>query len=218
MKGNIVIRFRAHYIPLLIVSIIFCIIFYVLWKPNLSTIPFITYTSGYLSIILLAVSLLLGPVNLMMNHRNPISTYIRRDIGIFGGALGVIHSGVGLFMHFTGKPWLYFVEEVGGGFSIRVGNFGLANYTGLFGVLILILLIIISNDYFLGKLKSVKWKNLQRFTYPMFLLVIAHSIFYRLNAGKEDLIIYLYLPMFLVVFIFQVIGIWIKMNRKRITN
>ncbi|MDP4680420.1 MAG: hypothetical protein NWS46_08650, partial [Cyclobacteriaceae bacterium] len=85
---------------------------------------------------------------------------------------------------------------------------------GLFGGLILILLLIISNDYFLERLKAVKWKNLQRFTYPMFLLVIAHSIFYRLNANKEELIMYLYLPMFLVVLVFQLIGIWIKIKKR----
>jgi sulfoxide reductase heme-binding subunit YedZ len=199
---------------MLVLSIIFCLIFYIFWKPTLPVIPFITYTSGYLSIFLLAVSLLLGPINLILRRRNPISTYIRRDIGIFGAILGIIHSVVGLFMHFIGKPWLYFVKEVGDDLIIRFGNFGLANYTGLFGALILILLLIISNDYLLGKLKAVKWKNLQRFTYLMFLLVIAHSIFYRLNANKEDLIIFLYLPMFLIVLAFQLIGIWLKMSKR----
>tara|TARA_R110000850_G_scaffold96394_1_gene201566 strand:+ start:3617 stop:4087 length:471 start_codon:yes stop_codon:yes gene_type:complete len=146
----------------------------------------------------------------MLKLKNPISTNIRRDIGIFGGLLGLIHSVVGLFMHFTGRPWLYFVEEVEKGFAIRKGNFGLANYTGLLGAFILILLLVISNDYFLRKLKAAKWKNLQRFTYLMFVLVIAHSIFYRLNADKVDLIIYLYLPMFLTILVFQLIGIWLK--------
>jgi sulfoxide reductase heme-binding subunit YedZ len=214
MKNSIKNRFKTHYLPILVLSIIFCLIFYIFWKPTLPVIPFITYTSGYLSIFLLAVSLLLGPINIILRRKNPISTYIRRDIGIFGGILGIIHSVVGLFMHFIGKPWLYFVKEVGDDLVIRFGNFGLANYTGLFGALILILLLIISNDYFLGKLMAVKWKNLQRFTYLMFLLVIAHSIFYRLNANKEDLIIFLYLPMFLIVLAFQLIGIWLKMRKR----
>jgi len=214
MKHSIAIRFKAHYCPMLVVGIIFCLLFYVLWRPALPIIPFITLTSGYLSIFLLAVSLLLGPLNLMLKLKNPISTYIRRDIGIFGGILGVVHSVVGLFVHFTGRPWLYFVEEVGESFAIRLGNFGLANYTGLFGALILILLLIISNDYFLGKLKAVKWKNLQRSTYPMFVLVIAHSVFYRLNADKEDLIMYLYLPLFLVILVFQLVGIRLKMKKR----
>lgn len=210
MKDSIQIRFRIHYIPMLVVSIIFCFIFYVFCSPPLTTIPFITYTSGYLSIFLIAISMLLGPINLILKQKNPISSYIRRDIGIFGGILGIVHSVVGLFMHFTGKPWLYFVKEVEEGFSIRFGNFGLANYTGLLGVLILIFLLVISNDYFLVKYKALKWKNLQRFTYLLFLLVIAHSVFYRLNAEKEDLILYLYLPLFLVILIFQFIGISLK--------
>lgn len=215
MKNNsIAVRIKIHYLPMLISGIIFCLIFYNLWKPTLPAIPFITYSSGYLSIFLLAFSLLLGPFNLMLKLKNPLSTYIRRDIGIFGGILGVVHSVVGLFMHFTGRPWLYFVKEVGESFAIRFGNFGLANYTGLFGTLILILLLVISNDYYVGKLKSVKWKNLQRFTYLMFILVIAHSVFYRLNAGNEDLIFYLYLPLFLVVLVFQLVGIWLKMKKQ----
>jgi sulfoxide reductase heme-binding subunit YedZ len=213
MKNSIKNRFKIYYLPMLVLSIIFCLIFYIFWKPTLPLIPFITYTSGYLSIVLFAVSLLLGPINLILRRKNPISTYIRRDIGIFGGILGIIHSVVGLFMHFIGKPWLYFVKEVGDNLIIRFDLFGLANYTGLFGALILILLLIISNDYFLGKLKVVKWKNLQRFTYLMFLLVIAHSIFYRLNANKEDLIIFLYLPMFLIVLAFQLNGIWLKTSK-----
>lgn len=213
MKNGLKNRFKVHYLPMLVLSIIFCLIFYIFWIPTLPVVPFITYTSGYLGIFLLAVSLLLGPLNLILRRKNPISTYIRRDIGIFGGILGMVHSVVGLLMHFTGKPWLYFLEEVGDGLIIRIGNFGLANYTGLFGALILILLLIISNDYSLGKLKAVKWKNLQRLTYLMFLLVIAHSIFYRLNANKEDLIIFLYLPMFFMVLAFQLIGIWLKRSR-----
>ena len=143
MKDSIQIRFRIHYIPMLVVSIIFCFIFYVFRSPPLTTIPFITYTSGYLSIFLIALSMLLGPVNLILKQKNPISSYIRRDIGIFGGILGIVHQVVGLFMHFTGKPWLYFVKEVEDGFSIRFGNFGLANYTGLLGFLILIFLLFI---------------------------------------------------------------------------
>jgi sulfoxide reductase heme-binding subunit YedZ len=104
MKNSIKNRFKIYYLPMLVLSIIFCLIFYIFWKPTLPVIPFITYTSGYLSIFLLAVSLLLGPINLILRRKNPISTYIRRDIGIFGAILGIIHSVVGLFMHFWYSP------------------------------------------------------------------------------------------------------------------
>jgi len=207
MKNGIKHRLRIYYMPMLAMSIIFCLVFYIFRKPALSIIPFITITSGYLSILLLTVSLLLGPVNLILKRKNPVSTHIRRDIGIYGGILGVIHSLFGLFVHFTGRPWLYFVEETGKNFKIRGGYFGLANYIGLLGVLIIMLLLIISNDYFLERLKAAKWKKLQRLAYLVFILVIAHSIFYRLNANKEDLIIFFYIPLFLLVLLFQLIGI-----------
>lgn len=211
------VRFKRHYFPMLILSAVFCVVYYLLREPALPIIPYIVYTSGYISIFLLAVSLLIGPINLIYKRKNPISTNIRRDVGIFGGFLGVVHCVLGFFMHFTGKPWLYFVKEVGETFVIRSGNFGLANYTGLFGGFILILLLIISNDYYLGKLKASKWKNLQRFAYPMFLLVILHSIFYRLNMDKAALIMYLYLPIFLLVLTFQLIGIRLKTRKSKKT-
>jgi sulfoxide reductase heme-binding subunit YedZ len=208
MKNSIKKRLRIYYMPMLALSFIFCIVFYIFRKPALDIIPFITITTGYLSILLLAVSLLLGPINLILKHKNPVSTHIRRDIGIYGGILGVIHSMVGLFVHFTGRPWLYFVKEIGDGFGIRGGYFGLANYTGLLGVLIIIFLLIISNDYFFVRLKTSRWKRLQRLTYLMFILVLAHAILYRINANKEELIMFLYIPMLLMVVLFQLIGVW----------
>ena len=210
-------RFKVHYLPMIVISMIFTYIFNELWDTS-SAIPFITYASGYIGIFLLSLSLLLGPINLMLNRKNPVSTYLRRDMGIFGGILALVHSVIGLFMHFTGRPWLYFVEEVENGYAVRFGNFGIANYTGLIGTLIIILLLVISNDYSLRKLKSYKWKNLQRFTYLMFVFAILHSIFYRINADKEDLIMYLYLPLFLGVLIFQIIGVGIKMRKVVLTR
>ncbi|MEB2780454.1 hypothetical protein U3A58_08620 [Algoriphagus sp. C2-6-M1] len=207
------IRLQVHYLPLTVISIISTYIFYELWD-NMGPIPFITYASGYIGIFLLALSLLIGPVNLILNRKNPLSTYLRRDLGVFGGVLSLVHSVIGLFMHFTGKPWLYFVEEVSAGYAIRFGVFGIANYTGLLGALIILFLIAISNNYSMKELKAVKWKNFQRFTYLMFVLVILHSIFYRINANKETLIMYLYLPLFFGVLLFQIIGVVLKIRNK----
>ncbi len=208
-------RFKIHFLSMTVISLISTFIFYELWDTK-SVIPFITYASGYIGVFLLAFSLLLGPLNIMLKRRNPLSTYLRRDMGIFGGILALVHSVIGLFMHFTGKPWLYFVEEAGQGYAIRFGVFGMANYTGLLGALIIILLLAISNDYSLRKMKAAKWKNLQRSTYLMFVLAILHSIFYRINADKEELIMYLYLPLFIVVLIFQMTGVILKMRKAQV--
>jgi methionine sulfoxide reductase heme-binding subunit len=101
------LRLKKHYLPVLSMVFIAGLIFY-LNKANRDTITFITQASGYISIFILAISLIIGPVNIMLKHKNPVSTYLRRDISIIGGTLAIIHSITGLFVHLRGKNWQYF--------------------------------------------------------------------------------------------------------------
>jgi sulfoxide reductase heme-binding subunit YedZ len=195
-------RIFKHYLPITISCAIAEYIFYLNWQEK-DTIIFITDATGYIAFILLSITLILGPFNILFKRKNPVSTYFRRDLGIYGGLLAVVHSSAGLFVHLRGKPWLYFLEESGNSLSIRFDRFGMANHTGLLGVLIIILLLVISNDFSLKKLKSFRWKNLQRFSYFMFILVVAHSILYRASANDISLIYYIYIPVFLFVLILQ---------------
>src|SRR5665647_1379871 len=156
-------RLKKHYIPLISLIIIAGLIFYI-YRGKRDAITFITQTSGYISLLILTVSLIIGSLNLLLKYKNPISTYLRRDIGISGGILAVVHSITGLFVHLRGKMWLYFLNDAK---HVRIDNFGLANYTGLISALIIILLLITSNDYFLKKLNPQKWKNVQRLSYLM---------------------------------------------------
>lgn len=205
-------RLKKHYLPLLSLVLIAGVIFYFEWT-NRDAITFITQVTGYISIIILSISLIIGSVNLLLKHKNPISTYLRRDISIIGGALAVIHSITGLFVHLRGKTWLYFLNKTDHGYSIRLDNFGLANYTGLISALIIILLIIISNDYLLKKLNPTKWKNIQRLTYLMFILIIIHCYYYRIGKENLNLIFWFYIPLFTIVLTFQIIGFWLKLTR-----
>ncbi len=192
-------------------------VFYIFWK-NTEAIQFITDVTGYVSIFLLALSLVLGSINLLLKRKNSVSTYLRRDIGIFGGVLAVVHSVTGLFVHLRGKMWKYFLVETDQGYSINLENFGIANYTGAIAALLIILLIIISNDYSLRKLKASRWKSMQRLSYLMFILVLIHSIFYSIVLDHKSYIFYLYIPVLLVVLIFQFIGMKIKLKRHAITS
>ena len=212
MEG-IILRLKKHYLPLLALILIAGLFFY-FNRANRDTITFITQASGYISLIILSASLTLGTVSLLLKNNSPVSTYFRRDINITGGFLAVIHSTAGLFVHLRGKTWLYFLNQTARGYSIRVDNFGLANYTGLISALIIILLIITSNDYLLRRLNPARWKNIQRLSYPMFVLVIIHCYFYRIGKQNTDLIYWLYLPVLIIVLIFQMIGVWLKLRRK----
>ena len=207
-------RLKKHYLPLLSLVLIAWVIFYIGWT-NRDTITFITQATGYISIIILSISLIIGPVNILLKIKNPISTYLRRDISVIGGILALIHSIAGLFVHLRGNNWQYFLNKTEFGYSIRTDNFGLANYTGLISALIIILLLITSNDYSLKKLNTTYWKNIQRLSYLMFILAIIHCFYYRIVKGNLNLIYSFYIPLFIIVLTFQMIGMWLKLTKQK---
>jgi len=209
-------RLIKHYLPLTVFSILLVIIFKIIWtKKNIITL--ITDISGYIAIVLLSLTLIIGTLNILLKRNNPTSTYFRRDIGIFGGILTLVHSVFGLFAHMRGKMWQYFLIETEYGYTIRLDDFGIANYTGVISTIFIIVLILISNDYSLKKIKIKRWKNIQRLSYIMFIFAIVHVIYYRVILEKLDLVYYTYLMMTVIVLIFQIIGFSLRMKRKFIT-
>ena len=205
-------RLIRHYLFLILITLISGIVFY-LNKGQRNTVTFIAWSSGYISIVLLAVSMIIGPYNIMFRRNNPASTYIRRDLSISAGFLAILHSVTGLFVHLRGKTYLYFLNKTDTGFSIRTDNFGIANYTGLIAVIIILVLLVISNDMLLKKLTPGKWKNIQRLSYLMFVLILIHSYCY--HGEKENLIRFFYLPMLLIIIIMQGVGILIRSKRHK---
>ena len=142
----------------------------------------LSMATAYASLVLLALSLMIGPWNELRGHPNPVSGYLRRDIGIWAGLLGVAHVVPGLQMHFSGRMWLYFLPpaEATYTFPMRIDLFGLTNYAGLGATLILLLLLSLSNNASLRSLGATRWKFLQRWNYAGALLVVAHGIVYQI--------------------------------------
>lgn len=207
-------RLKKHNLPLISLVLIAGLIFY-FKKGNRGTINLITQATGYISLVILAISLVVGSANLLLKHKNPISTYLRRDISIIGGGLAVTHSITGLFVHLRGKTWLYFLNQTENGYSIRLDNFGLANYSGLISALIIMLLLIISSDYLIKKLNPDNWKKIQRLSYLMFILTLIHCYFYRIGKDNLHVFYWFYLPLFTIVLTFQLIGIHLRVTRDK---
>ena len=204
-------RFSKHYLPLTSVTILVGIILHNVW-PKKDFITLITDVSGYIAIVLLSISLIIGAINIVMKIKNPVSSYFRRDIGIAGGILAIIHSITGLFVHMRGNMWQYFSVQTSTGYKIRLDDFGIANYTGLLSALLVVALIVTSNDYFIFKLRAKKWKNFQRLSYLMFILAIIHVVYYRLN--NPGLVYSFYLPMVACVLALQISGFTIRIKNK----
>lgn len=139
--------------------------------------------TGYVALVLLAVTLLLGPLDVLRGRHNPVHTGLRRDIGIWAAIVGGVHVILGFQRHMGGVIWKYFYQDqptLGDFYSVRLDLFGLSNLTGLAATFILFLLLCLSNDVSLRTLGAARWKNLQRSNYAVFLLVVAHTFGYQL--------------------------------------
>ncbi|MCL4483218.1 MAG: ferric reductase-like transmembrane domain-containing protein [Bacteroidetes bacterium] len=207
-------RLKKHYLPSFLLILLFGLFLHFLW-PGRDLITIVTDVTGYVAILAFTISLLIGPVNLLQKRNNPVSNHLRRDIGITGGFLAIVHSITGLFVHLRGSNWKYFLNKTDLGYTIRLDNFGLANYLGLLSALLILLVLVTSNDYSLRKMGQITWKNIQRLTYFLFVLAILHSVYYRVVTKNHFLIFYLYIPLFVLALLFQNMGIWLKLRDKK---
>ncbi len=139
-----------------------------------------TVATGYIALAFLALTLLIGPANLLLRRRVPVSNYLSRDVGAWAAIFSVVHLIVALLAHVNDggliASFLHFFVAPDG--SLLTNSFGLGNWTGLAALVIVVGLMAISNDFALRKLKAKLWKRLQRLNYALFALVIAHAFFY----------------------------------------
>lgn len=131
---------------------------------------------GYLSLLLIGITLLIGPLNLLRQRRNPVNLDLRRDIGIWAGITGCLHVLLVLRGSLRdNRILLYFLRQGCCGYTPLLSIYGLSNDVGLFATLFLLLLLALSNTFSLRLLKGKRWKWLQRSTYLLALLALAHT-------------------------------------------
>ena len=178
---------------------------------GLSTRRF-TVASGYVALGLLALTLLIGPANLLLRRPNPVSTYLARDVGTWAAIASVVHVFYGLQMEGGLRNFLkMFVAPDG---SPLTNSFGLGNWTGLAATVIVVGLLALSSNFALRKLKARRWKNLQRLNYGLFALIIAHALFYGALFRIESPYTGLLLLSVIAVFVGQAVGVWLWRRRR----
>jgi sulfoxide reductase heme-binding subunit YedZ len=169
----------------------------------------LTLGTGYVALGLLSFTLLIGPVNLLLRRRNPVSNYLRRDVGIWTAIFSVAHVIFGLQLHGTGKPSPildYFLAPSG---SPLTNSFGLGNWTGLAALVIVAGLLTLSSNFALRKLKAGPWKWLQRSNYALFALVILHAFFYGALLRVTSPFTFLLVGSVIAVLVGQIVGVWL---------
>ncbi len=164
--------------------------------------------SAYVSLVLLAATLCLGPWNVLWSRANPLSTHLRRDLGIWAAVAGLVHVVAGLQVHMRGRFWLYFIpNKEPSPVFFRTDLFGFANHTGLLATTILILLLALSSDRVLSRLGGRRWKRWQRSSYLLALLVVAHGFAYQAIEGRQPLLVVAFSVVVAVVLSAQLLGL-----------
>ncbi len=175
-----------------------------------STVARLTVATGYVATGLLALTLLIGPANLLLRRRNPVSSYLRRDAGMWTAIFSVVHVIYGLQAQGRLRNALdYFVVDG----RPLTNSFGLGNWTGLAATMIVVGLLALSSDFALRKLQARPWKRLQRLNYALVALVIAHALFYGALMRTSSPYTLLLLLSVIAVFLGQAVGVWLWRRR-----
>ena len=167
----------------------------------------LSVATAYGAIALTLFALLLGPWNVIRSQPNPVSFDLRRDTGIWAGIFAVLHSALGLNVHLRGRMWLYFVNEHG---RWRTDMFGFGNYTGAIAALVFLLLLAISNDASLRRLRPRRWKSWQRVTYVAVGLTFVRGFLYQHIEARASVYKIVYIAIVTCVAVIQLAGIWTR--------
>lgn len=168
----------------------------------------VSMATAYVGLALLAWTLFTGPLNVLRQRRNPVSTDLRRDVGIWAGILSVVHVVVGLQVHMGGNIWKYFFFGPEPHLrDVRYDPFGLANYTGLVATIVLLLLLGLSNDVSLRRLGRRRWKALQRLNYAVFTLIVAHGAVYQVLEKRRLVFVLVFAATVAAVSLVQAAGV-----------
>ena len=208
------------------------------WRLSLAT--------AYTALCFLASALVIGPWRVLRNLPNPISTDLRRDIGIWAGIVALTHLTVGSLVH-SRIPSLASIPQVWQGLlwpmevatrvkiwplflshwpdpahlwhfiHPRLDRIGFAVYLGLTQASLILLLLITSNNLSLRTLGSKRWKNLHRFIYVIWISIGLHAFTFQTLENRAIPIRLVFGSIYLTVVIAQIAG-FLKLRRNARTK
>lgn len=147
----------------------------------------VSLATAYLSLLCLTAALVIGPFQVLAGRRPPLSSNLRRDLGIWTAIFALVHVAFGLAVHMGGRIADYFFRPVHAGAtpSPRIDAFGLANDAGLVATAILIMLLAISSNRALRMLGADRWKAWQRWSYVAAVATALHAAVYQLLDRRD---------------------------------
>lgn len=176
-------RRTLHYVALSMLTLAAVTALHVYWPGRMPLSQEASLSIGYVALGCLAFCLLIGPFNVLTGRPNPRSSDLRRDVGLWCAATSVAHVAFAIQHHFGGNVVAYFFDPA----SVRVSAvrrdvFGMSNWIGAAGVLVVLTLALTSSDAAI-RLLGRRWKQVQRWAYVLAVLVIVHTaMFWHLEA------------------------------------
>ena len=169
----------------------------------------VSLASAFVGFALIALSLVLGPLNLVLRRPNPVSNDLRRDLGLWGATVGLLHVAVGLTVHMQGRMYLYFLAppESHSLSGLRLDAFGVSNYLGLFSGGVLVLLLFLSSDAALRRFGAARWKRWQRLNYFGVVALVGHGVLYQIADKRRSELVVLFAAIAVTVAGAQALGV-----------
>ena len=162
--------------------------------------------TAYVALVLLAVTLCIGPWHVLTARRAPLSSDLRRDFGIWTGLVSLIHVAIGLQVHLGSMLLYFFVATTNGRWTMRVDAFGLTNWVGLGVACVFVLLLALSNDWSLRRLNRMRWKSMQRSVYPAAVLAVLHGVVYQVLEQRSPRWVLVFASIVVFVAVAQLLG------------
>lgn len=169
---------------------------------------------GYTALILVAVSLIIGPFKLLSQRRNPVNINLRRDVGIWSAITACLHILFVLPLHKNGEILLYFLEATPRGYRLIRNLSGFSNDMGLLATTLLIALLVISNDLSLRWLKGKRWKLVQRGNYLIAAFALAHTFGFQVVSRRERSLTDAVIVLTIITLAAQAAGIYLYRSRR----
>lgn len=155
--------------------------------PNRAPWYAVSLATAYASLLCFTGALVIGPYHVLAGRSAPLSSNLRRDLGIWTAIFAIVHVAFGLGVHMGGNIAHYFFRPLRTGAMPlpRIDAFGLANDLGLFATLILAVLLAISSNRALRAMGADRWKAWQRWSYCAAAATALHAAIYQLLERRD---------------------------------
>jgi len=157
------------------------------------------------ALLLLAVTFSIGPVRRLRGLVVPVSVPWRRTTGVSAAVVAWIHMVFGLTIHTDGlRIWSQFGQVLDSNFSSLL--FGIAAWLGLVAALGFVPIVATSNHSMVRRLGARRWKHIQRLSYGVLAVIIAHVVAMQYQERRSLVHIGLTFSVFAVVLVLQFSG------------